>query len=170
MSRSTFSGPVRSLAGFYAGGQGAQVDIVNGTNTITLSAATHAGRVIAISDGSLAITLPTLSSSTDDDPTSPGQAYNIGTLFRFYFSADAGTVTMTAGGTDVIFGALFLSAHASAAGQLFVSDGLDTILTFNGTTTGGISGSYFELEAVEDGTWLARGIVIASGAIVTPFS
>ena len=86
MAQTTFSGPVKSLAGFITAGVNSSVSLSADT---TLTVATHAGKIIMLNDADGKFTLPSISSATPNDPTSPDQANNIGASFFFYVETAA---------------------------------------------------------------------------------
>ena len=67
---------------------------------------------------------------------------------------------------DVIYGAVGITG--STAGT-FAATGAGTI-TMNGSTTGGLKGSYLELEDAALGVWRVAGTLLGSGTAATPFS
>lgn len=67
---------------------------------------------------------------------------------------------------DVFYGGVCISGTTPL---LFGAAAAGTI-TFNGTTTGGLKGSYIELEDVAPGIWRVGGFLQGSGTAATPFS
>jgi hypothetical protein len=54
---------------------------------------------------------------------------------------------------------------------MFAANGTSTTtVTLNGTTTGGIKGSYVTVVAVSANTYMVMGKLIGSGTLATPFS
>jgi len=70
------------------------------------------------------------------------------------------------GARDGFYGQAQLTG--SAIGQ-FAANNSHTI-TMNGTTQGGIAGSYLELEDVAPGVWRVNALLCGSGTTATPFS
>ena len=66
MAQTTFSGPVKSLAGFITAGVNSSVSLSADT---TLTVAAHAGKIILLNDADGKFTLPAISSVTPTDPT-----------------------------------------------------------------------------------------------------
>lgn len=116
----------------------------------------HSG-VLVVSNlaGAQAITLPAATGS--------GNVYRI-----FVQTTKTGNLTITTNGSDDYVGALEVTTDAS--GTPFLSDGTDTIITMNGSTTGGVKGSYVELTDVATATWHVQGRLISTGTEATPFS
>lgn len=60
---------------------------------------------------------------------------------------------------------------AAGTGTEFWGDGSTLVsVNFNGTTTGGLVGSYFTVTAVSTTLWLVEGVVEGSGTVATPFA
>lgn len=168
MALSTFQGPVRSLNGFYNVGPGNVVDLPNATNTITLSVATHAGKLIKTNDASLIITLPTISASAVDTQDSLN---NQGAEFFIFIETTATAVAITTDGTDKFVGSLLMvdTDTAGAATGYAPAASNDTI-NFNGTTTGGIAGTWVRVVALTTAKYFVEGVVLGSGVVATPFA
>jgi len=77
MAKSTFSGPVKSLAGFISAGSNAVVSLTADT---TLTVDDHAGKILLCNDADGKFTLPSIVTTTPSDPTDPNQANNLGHL------------------------------------------------------------------------------------------
>lgn len=67
---------------------------------------------------------------------------------------------------DVIYGGVIVTSTTSLP---FAATAAGTI-TMNGSTQGGLKGSYVELEDAALGIWRVNGILLGSGSAVTPFS
>lgn len=87
--------------------------------------------------------------------------FYVGTLFT-----GNGIIQVTT--TDIIQGAIHLTTDIAGT-SMPTSTTTDTI-TMNGSTTGGLVGSYIELQDVASGVWRLSGGIICSGAEATPFS
>lgn len=127
------------------------------TATLTVTAATHGGRVVSLNkaDG-ITITLPAAT----------------GTGTRYFFGV---TTTLTSDGviqvanaTDVINGGVIVATDTS--GLVVPTAATSDTITMNGTTTGGIKGSNLILTDVASGLFTVSGFLVASGAEATPFS
>jgi hypothetical protein len=168
MSRSTFSGPVRSLGGFYTQGPGAVINLPNGTDTLTLDPELHAGRVIRANDATLTLTLPTigaLSGESDD----PNTQTNVGVNFTVFVETTVTNLKIATDGTDKFVGSL-TTALSAGAGTLFVPAASNDNINLNGTTSGGIAGSFVSITAIAPLKWAVDGVLIGSGTLVTPFA
>lgn len=106
-------------------------------------------------------------------------APKVGLSFDFFVSVtntsgnhkvitDAGT-TFLVGAID--YGVLDTTPSATAGPKVTSADG-STIrsITMNGTTTGGLLGTYFIVKCISLTQWLITGQVVASGTIATPFA
>jgi hypothetical protein len=89
------------------------------------------------------------------------------------------TVTITSGsarvntdvGTTFLLGAVNLIIAASATTLAAQGNGTsNTIISSNGTTTGGVKGGAYRLTCVSSTVWNVEGFVNASGALATPFA
>lgn len=67
---------------------------------------------------------------------------------------------------DVIYG---LASITGTTAGTFAATAAGTV-TLNGSTTGGLKGSYIELEDVQVGQWRVMGALLGSGTAATPFS
>lgn len=131
-------------------------------DSLSATLATHDGKTLLLdaADGS-ELTLPAASGS--------------GARFRVVVST---TVTSSASsiacaGTDEFHGVVYQidtdTSDAIAAYPALTADNFD-IISLNGTTTGGISGDWFELEDVASGVWAVVGYTNASGGVATPLA
>ena len=154
MASTTFSGPVTSTAGFITG---AGVNSTVTASTLTVTAADYNGQTINLSRAAgITVTLPAATGSN--------------AVYRFVVST---TVTsnsykiQVANATDVMNGNLLVSgATGTTFGTLPASD----TITMNGSTTGGLAGSYVQVTDIASGVFLVSGALIGSGVVVTPFS
>lgn len=174
--RTTFSGPVRSLGGFYNQGVNSVVNLPDGTNTITLNVEDHAGRLIKTNDASLVITLPTIvASDTQDDSAGPGgnpnTRVNLGVSFHILIETTASAVKISTDGTDkYIGGLLMVDTDTAGATTGYQPGATNDNINLNGTTTGGIAGSMIKITAVSALEWLVEGVLYGSGTVGTPFA
>jgi len=176
MALSTFQGPVRSLNGFYSTGPGSVINLPNATNTITLDVATYAGRIIRTNDATLVITLPSLNATADpvtggpgSDPNSPN---NMGASFTFLVETAATTWKIITAASQYLAGSLLvIDTDTTDTVKGFAANGTSIrSVNLDGSTTGGIVGSYVTVTALNSTMWTVSGVVIGSGTIVTPFA
>jgi hypothetical protein len=92
-----------------------------------------------------------------------------GDVYRFYVKTTVtADMTIAALTTDILQGAVIV-ATAVTAGTAAATATSDK-LTMNGSTTGGLLGSYVEVKDVLSGTWHVSGALISTGTEATPFS
>ncbi len=72
------------------------------------------------------------------------------------------------GARDGLYGVIGVASSGTPNG--FTSTGAAHVITMNGSTQGGLAGSYIELEDVTPGKWRVRGTMCGSGVAATPFS
>jgi len=167
MAKSTFSGPVKSLAGFISAGVNSSVSLTADT-TLTVDA--HAGKILLCNDADGKFTLPSISSTVPSDPTDPNQANNIGATFNFYIETAATDLDIKTDGTDKFKGAILIAVDDGAK-KAFVPTATNDVITMNGSTKGGIVGSIVSFTAIDTATYLVHSsLLIGSGTIVTPYA
>tara|TARA_R110002033_G_scaffold22582_1_gene54298 strand:- start:1202 stop:1708 length:507 start_codon:yes stop_codon:yes gene_type:complete len=166
VAKTTFSGPVRSLAGFINAGSTGAVSLTADT---TLTVASHAGRLLLTNDADGKFTLPSIDVTTPGDPTDPNQLNNLGATFTFLVITAATDMDILTDGTDKFVGGLYLG-KSDAAGKTFMSGGSNDVITMNGTTKGGIVGTVVTCYAAASAKYVVSGIALASGTVVTPFA
>jgi hypothetical protein len=167
MAQTTFSGPVKSLAGFITAGVNSSVSLSADT---TLTVATHAGKIILLNDADGKFTLPTIVATSPTDPTSPDQANNIGASFFFSVETAATNLDILTDGTDKFVGAAIVAVDDGAK-KAFIPAGSNDVITLNGSTKGGLVGSVVQVTAIDSATYLVHNtLLLGSGTIVTPFA
>ena len=167
MAKSTFSGPVKSLAGFISAGVNNSVSLTADT-TLTVDA--HAGKILLCNDADGKFTLPSIVTTTPSDPTDPNQTNNIGATFNFYIETAATDLDIKTDGTDKFKGAILIAINDSTK-KAFVPGASNDVITMNGSTKGGIVGSIVSFTAIDTATYLVHSsLLIGSGTIVTPYA
>ena len=179
MGQTTFSGPVRSLAGFSPDGFGNIVNHPSTSTTLALTAADHGGRWISLTgDHSLVATLPAINSTDPVDDTAPGQICNFGLTFRMIISNTITSLTVNTTGTDEFFGGLTISTEsttdATQSNTFFALDGDNyNSLVIDSALKGWEPGGILEFVATDAATHLrwniTRSHLLGVGALVTPF-
>ena len=172
MAQATFQGPVRSLNGFISQGPGTVVAVSG--SALTIDPAVHGGRIMNITAATTTITLPAVNVSADPNGSGPGSDPNTlnnqGVVYTFFLPTAATTVKVITAASQYLLGSAILST-ASGASNLYAANGTSTrSINLNGTTTGGIAGSYFTIVAVATGVYLVTGTLIGSGTLATPFA
>ena len=177
MARSTFQGPIRSLGGIYQQGPATIVEI---TTSTTLSPEAHGGRIISVG-GSLAsaltLTLPAINASANPTTSGPGQdpstANNEGVMYTIWVPTTISTSSLKIGtdGTDKYVGAvLSIDTDSTDAARGFVAGATDDFINFNGTTTGGVAGTFVQIYAIAALKYMVTGTVLGTGTVATPFA
>lgn len=96
-------------------------------------------------------------------------AVGSGDVYRFYtVTTFTGSCTIAALGTDIMQGAVGMTTDA--AGVVIPTSATSDKLVMNGSTTGGLAGSYIECRDVVSATWVVTGFINSTGAEATPFS
>ena len=166
MAKSTFSGPVKSLAGFISAGSTAVVSLTADTS---LTVAAHAGKILTTNDADGKFTLPSIVTTSPSDPTDPNQLNNLGASFYFVVETAATDMDILTDGTDKFVGGLY-TGKDDASGKVFISAASNDVITMNGSTKGGLVGSIVKVTAMASAKYAVEGIILGSGTIVTPFA
>lgn len=128
-------------------------------STLTVTADGYAGQTIV---SNLAAT------QTATLPAATGS----GNIYRFFVNiTKTGSLIIqvnAAPGTDIIQGGV--SVATDAAGVSVLASATADTITLNGSTTGGLKGSWLELQDVASGVWRVGGFLVSSGTEATPFS
>jgi hypothetical protein len=168
MGQSTFSGPVRSLAGFISSGVSNSVTTAVGA---TLDVANYAGKQIYYTSTATAtFTLPAVNTTTPSDPTDPNQSNNYGATYSFVLST---TVTgdfkvQVANATDTMVGTAILGSGTTAL--VFSTVTASDTITLDGTTKGGVGGATITATVIGANRYKVNVVSGATGAVATPFS
>ena len=171
MANTTFSGPVRSLNGFISFGPKAVVSL---TADATLTVAAHAGRILTCNKADGVFTLPSITSGSSSAVAGANDynvLSNLGCTYTFWVQTLATDMDILTDGTDKFFGAVFIGIDSEATGETFLSSsGSNDVMTMNGTTKGGIVGSFVQFTAIASAAYYVSGTLLASGTLVTPFA
>ena len=177
MARTTFQGPVRSLGGVYQQGPASVVAV---TSSTTLNPVDHGGRIISVG-GSLAanvvLTLPSINTSTNDVTSGPGQdpntANNQGVVYTIWVPTTISTSSLKIGtdGTDKFVGSV-ISVDTDSSGAVvgFTAASSNDFINLNGTTTGGVAGTWIQIVAIAANKYMVTGVVLGTGTVATPFA
>ena len=166
MAKSTFSGPIQSLAGFISAGN---ANVVSLTADTTLTVADHAGKVLLCNDADGKFTLPSIVATAPGRDDDPNQLNNLGASFTFVVVTAATDLDIKSDGTDKFVGGVYIGKD-NASGKVFISGSSNDVLTMNGSTKGGLAGSIVRCTAIASAKYAIEGIVLGSGTIVTPFA
>jgi len=178
MARTTFQGPIRSLGGIYQQGPAAVVEI---TSSTTLNPVDHGGRIISVG-GSLAaaltLTLPTINTTANSTTSGPGEdpstANNEGVVYTIWVPTTISTSSLKIGtdGTDKFVGTIVMNDVDSDGAALvgFSAAAANDFINLNGTTTGGVAGSWVQIFAIAALKYMVKGTVLGTGTVATPFA
>ena len=166
MAKSTFSGPVRSLAGFINAGYNSVVSLTANT---TITVASHAGRPLLCNDADGVFTLPSIVVTEPTDKTDPNQLANLGAQFTFIVVTAATDMDIVTDGTDKFVGGLYTGV-TDATGKTFISGSSNDVITQNGSTKGGLAGSIVVVTAIASAKYHVAAQLLGSGTLVTPFA
>jgi hypothetical protein len=177
MARTTFQGPVRSLGGIYQQGPSTIVEI---TSSTTLTPVDHGGRIISVG-GSIAanvqLTLPTINASANSSSSGPGNdpntANNEGVVYTIWVPTTISTSSLkiATDGTDRFVGSI-LSVDTDSSGAMagFTAGANDDFINLNGTTTGGVAGTWVQIVAVAALKYMVTGVINCTSVPATPFA
>jgi len=177
MARTTFQGPLRSLGGIYQQGPNAVVAI---TASTTLNPVDHGGRILTVG-GTLAanvvLTLPAINTSANPSSSGPGQDPNTlnneGVVYTIWVPTTIATSSLKIGtnGTDKFVGTILgVDTDSTNALVAYTAGSTNDFINFNGTTTGGVAGSWVEIVAIAANKYVVNGIALGSGTVATPFA
>jgi len=166
MALSTFSGPVKSLAGFISAGN---ANVVSLTADTTLTVAAHSGKILTCNDADGKFTLPSIVTTDPGDNTDPNQLNNLGATFFFVVETAATDMDILTDGTDKFVGGVYTGVDDNT-GKTFISASSNDVITMNGSTKGGLAGSIVKVTAMSSAKYSVEGIILGSGTLVTPFA
>lgn len=130
-----------------------------GAAAITLNPDTHAGNVHVLTGTTgRIVTLPV--------STGKGDEY---TLFIATTVSSGNHVLVVAPATTDSFGGGVSMSTDVTGGDMLAAADSDTI-TMNGSTTGGLVGSWLKVKDVAAGKWMLSGFLACTGTEATPFS
>jgi len=178
MARTTFQGPVRSMSGIYQQGPAAVVEI---TTSTTLNPISHAGRIIAVGGtlaSALTLTLPAIVMTADPSSSGPGAnpntANNEGVIYKIWVPTTIATSSLKIGtnGTDKFVGSITMNDVDTDGAALvgFFAAAANDFINLNGTTTGGVAGSWVEIFAIAANKYMVKGTLLGTGTVATPFA
>jgi hypothetical protein len=131
--------------------------------------------------GSLAanvvLTLPTINASTDPVTSGPGRDPNTlnneGVVYTIWVPTTISTSSLKIGtdGTDRFVGTILgVDTDSSNALVAYTAGASDDFINFNGTTTGGVAGSWVQIVAIDALKYMVQGVALGSGVVATPFA
>lgn len=157
----TFSGPINSTSGFQQSSVPISQPAVTVTgSTVSITSATHAGAMVILDRAAgIAVTLPAATGS--------------GAIFKFYVKTGVtsnSTTIKVANSSDTMNGWISTATTTAGAGLQEAAGGTDDTITMNGTTTGGLAGSYVEAIDIAANVWNVFGALAGSGTLATSLS
>ena len=174
MAKTTFQGPVVSKKGFYNTGP---ANVIDADSSTSLTVATHAGRIVHNdAAGAVTYTLPATNATADSGVAGPGpdpnNLNNVGATFTIFNSITktGDLVVQVANSTDVMVGgALFIDDSSDNVVGFETVSASDTI-TFDGSTTGGVTYGNIVCTVLASGKWKVSVESGCTGSPATPFS
>lgn len=155
MATTKFKGTVEATNGFRAN---SQVPVTAATLTVT--ALEHLGKIIYLNRAAgITVTLPA--------------ATGTGNMYRFWVGVAVTSnndIIKVANASDTMQGTLVLALAAGGAPFTETAGGTDDTITMNGTTTGGLIGSYVELVDRATNVWALFGTLAGSGTLASALS
>ena len=164
MATTKFRGVVNATGGFQVNSSPistmtfSKVDVTD--STLTVDATTHGGKIVTLSRAAgITVTLPAATGS--------------GIVYRFYVAIAVTTnndIIKVANASDTMVGTVLstLAAGGTTFGE--TAGGTDDTITMNGTTTGGLIGSYVELTDWATNVWYVYGSLAGSGTLASSLS
>jgi|KBSMisStandDraft_5_1062788.scaffolds.fasta_scaffold338094_2 hypothetical protein len=155
----TSAGTTKRITADMLGGA-VSAPVATTATSLTITAAAHAGRTVAInSTAPIAVTLP--------------QATGTGNRYKFWIGVVAtatGHTIKVANATDVMAGYAFCVTTTSDNAEGFKTSATSDTITLNGTTLGGVVGDMVEIEDVKTGIFSVKLFTAPTGTEATPFS
>lgn len=128
------------------------------TASATLNRQTHSGCVVNLNAAAgLTVTLPASAGT--------GDVYEV---FVLTTVTSNNYIIQVANSTDILAGAVHLTTDIAGT-SMPTSTTSDTI-TMNGSTTGGLRGTWLRFKDASTGFWALEGGIICTGAEASPFS
>lgn len=152
-----------TIGGVVPLGVSGNAPVVVNAASLTLAPATHANRIVVLSgttaNAGVAITPPAA--------TGTGDVY----LLVFGSTVTSNTTTLDAkagNASDVFYG--WIQTYKATTFTPYPTASNSNLMTFDGSTRGGIKGDRILLRDVATNVWLVEGFTTQSGTIASPFS
>jgi hypothetical protein len=127
-----------------------------------------------------ALTLTLLAINMTANPTTsgPGQDPNTinneGVLYTIWVPTTIATSSLKIGtnGTDKYVGTIIMNDSDTDGAALvgFFAAAANDFINLNGTTTGGVAGSWVRIFAIAANKYMVEGMVMGTGTVATPFA
>jgi hypothetical protein len=127
------------------------------TAALTLDRDVHAGAIVNVNNTTgFAITLPS--------------AVGKGDVYELFYIATvgSGSAVVQVTTTDIMQGVVHLTTDI--AGTSMPTAATTDTITMNGTTTGGVKGTWLRFKDASAGIWLLDGGIVCTSTEATPFS
>lgn len=165
MATSKLKGTWNATEGYQVNGipvpaSGADFAVDATASTLSVTADDHSGKLVTLNRAAgIAVTLPAATGS--------------GAVYRFYVGTAVtsnSTTIKVANADDTMVGHVLstLAAGGTTFGE--TAQGTDDTITMNGTTTGGLVGSYIECVDHEENVWRVFGLLAGSGTLASSLS
>lgn len=141
--------------------RGLHREVIAAGSAVTLEAGQSGALVLQDTATGSVVTLPT-----------PVAGMKFTVVTSVSVTSNSHVITVADTSAEFLLGAVIGgNATVAASGDVFTADGSTNItLTSNGTTTGGLIGSIFELTAISATQWFIEGVAQGSGTNATPFT
>jgi hypothetical protein len=137
--------------------------VVVNAATLTLTPALHGGRLVVLSgttaNAGVAITPPAA--------TGTGDRYTI--VFGSTITSNTTTLDAKAGNASDVF-AGWIQTYKATTFTPYIANSTMNLMTFDGSTRGGIKGDIIRIIDVATNLWIVEGFTTQSGTIATPFT
>lgn len=128
--------------------------------TVALTAVTHGGKVVVLNRAAgVTATLPAATGS--------GEVYRVYVGTAVTSNAD---IIQVANASDTMAGMVTTALAAGGAPFSETATGTDDTISMNGTTTGGLIGSYYQLTDWATNVWFVQGWNAGSGTLASSLS
>jgi hypothetical protein len=132
--------------------------VVNTTVALALTEEAHAGRIVTANHTTgFAITLP--------EATATGNVYTI--FYGTTVGSGNHTIVAPSSATSFLGGS---SISTNISGVTIICNSADDTITMNGSTTGGLLGTWFRFTDVASGIFMLEGFLCSTGSEADPFS
>lgn len=152
-----------TIGGVVPGGVSGNTPVVVDAASLTLAPATHAGRLVVLA-GTTAIAGVAI---TPPAATGTGNVYTL--VFGATITSNSTTLDAKAGAaSDVFYG--WIQTYKATTFTPYITASNSNLMTFDGSTRGGIKGDRIVLIDAATNVWLVSGFTNQTGTIATPFT
>jgi hypothetical protein len=89
----------------------------------------------------------------------------------FFVETTASAWALKTDGTDKFVGSIgMIDTDTAGAATAYAPAAANDVINFNGTTTGGIAGSWVRVTAIAALKYFVEGVALGSGTVATPFA